>query len=162
MKKLWTPWRLEYVKSNKSDGCIFCDLPEKHLDKKNRILHRGRHCFIIMNAYPYSNGHLMVTPYRHLACITTINEKETEELWYFTKYCVSVLRKTYSAEGFNIGLNLGKAGGAGYEEHLHNHVVPRWEGDTNFMPVLADVKAMPEHLSAGYDILLPQFQKISS
>ncbi len=162
MEKLWTPWRLEYIKSPKSGSCIFCDLPEAHLDKENRILHRGKHCFVIMNAYPYSNGHLMVTPYRHLACVTAINDNETEELWRLTKHCVSVLRKTYSAQGFNIGLNLGKAGGAGYEEHLHNHVVPRWEGDTNFMPVLADVKAMPEHLSAGYDMLLPQFQNISS
>ena len=162
MEKLWTPWRLEYIKAPKTGRCIFCDLPKDQQDKENRILHRGKHCFIIMNTFPYSNGHLMVSPYRHLGCVTAIDNEETEELWHFTKHCVSVLRKTYSAQGFNIGLNLGKAGGAGYAEHLHNHIVPRWEGDTNFMPVLADVKAMPEHLSAGYDILLPQFQNIPS
>jgi|TARA_B110000467_G_C18250073_1_gene439892 ATP adenylyltransferase len=162
MEKLWTPWRLEYIKTPKTGSCIFCDLPESQSDRENHILYRGKYCFVIMNAFPYSNGHLMVIPYKHSGCVSAIDDNETEELWRLTKHCVSILRKTYSAQGFNIGLNLGKAGGAGYEEHLHNHIVPRWEGDTNFMPVLADVKALPEHLMAGYDKLLPQFKNITS
>ena len=161
MKQVWAPWRMEYIKQDKSGECIFCVLPKADKDKKNFILHKGDTCFVIMNVYPYNTGHLMVSPYRHLSCITKMDEKENTELNRLTQKCVEILRTVKSPEGFNIGVNLGKAGGAGFDEHIHMHIVPRWIGDTNYMPVLADTKVHPEHLQATYDNLLPHFQTLS-
>ena len=161
MKQVWAPWRMEYIKQAKSGECIFCVLPKADEDKKNFILHKGDTCFVIMNVYPYNTGHLMVSPYRHLSCITKMDEKENTELNRLTQKCVEILRTVKSPEGFNIGVNLGKAGGAGFDEHIHMHIVPRWIGDTNYMPVLADTKVHPEHLQATYDNLLPHFQTLS-
>ena len=161
MKQVWAPWRMEYIKQDKSGECIFCVLPKADKDKKNFILHKGDTCFVIMNVYPYNTGHLMVSPYRHLSCITKMDEKENTELNRLTQKCVEILRTVKSPEGFNIGVNLGKAGGAGFDEHIHMHIVPRWIGDTNYMPVLADTKIHPEHLQATYDSLLPHFQTLS-
>ena len=157
MKQLWAPWRIEYIKSEKDGKCIFCILPSEKKDEENFILQRGEKCFVIMNTFPYSNGHLMVCPYRHLDCVTKFNEKEISETWSFTQKCVEVLRSHYQAHGFNVGLNLGKAGGAGFDEHVHVHIVPRWVGDTNYMPVLADVKVHPEHLRETFEKLRPLF-----
>ncbi|MCH8311866.1 MAG: HIT domain-containing protein [Nitrospinae bacterium] len=161
MKQVWAPWRMEYIEQAKSGECIFCVLPKADKDKKNFILHKGDTCFVIMNVYPYNTGHLMVSPYRHLSCITKMDEKENTELNRLTQKCVEILRTVKSPEGFNIGVNLGKAGGAGFDEHIHMHIVPRWIGDTNYMPVLADTKVHPEHLQATYDSLLPHFQTLS-
>ena len=161
MKQVWAPWRMEYIKQDKSGECIFCVLPKANEDEKNFILHKGDTCFVIMNVYPYNTGHLMVSPYRHLSCITKMDEKENTELNRLTHSCVEILRTVKSPEGFNIGINLGKAGGAGFDEHIHMHIVPRWIGDTNYMPVLADTKVHPEHLQATYDSLLPHFQTLS-
>ena len=155
---LWTPWRMEYILSNdKSGGCIFCEKPGEDRDRENLILHRGKGVFVIMNRYPYNNGHLMVAPYTHTGDMEGLSESEMSELFSEVRRSVGILRKVMNPDGFNIGMNLGKAAGAGIEDHLHVHVVPRWNGDTNFMPVLADVKVMPEYLDDTYMKLKPLY-----
>ena len=161
MERIWAPWRMEYINRDKSGKCIFCTLPKSDDDKKNYILFRGKVSFVIMNIFPYNNGHLMVSPYRHLACITTLDKEESFELIELTKICIQALRDLNAPDGFNVGFNLGKSAGAGYDEHIHNHIVPRWTGDTNFMPVLAETKVHPEHLGESYKKLLPYFKKLS-
>ncbi len=160
MKKIWAPWRMEYITQDKSGECIFCSLPKSEDDKKNFILFRGEHSFVIMNIFPYNTGHLMVSPYRHLACITKLNSEESLEMTKLTKNCIQILRDANSPDGFNVGFNLGKSAGAGYDEHIHNHIVPRWTGDTNFMPALAETKVVPEHLKKTYERLTPNFKKL--
>ena len=161
MKQIWAPWRMEYIEQDKSGECIFCTLPQAEEDEKNFILYKGRHSFIIMNIYPYNTGHVMVSPNRHLSCITQLEEDESTEINRLTQKCVEILRTVKSPEGFNIGVNVGKAGGAGFDEHIHVHIVPRWNGDTNYMPVLAETKVHPEHLKATYQNLLPHFKNLS-
>jgi ATP adenylyltransferase len=151
---------MEYIKKDKSVECIFCSLPKVGDDKNNFILFKGRYCFVIMNIYPYNTGHLMVVPYRHCACITDLDTDESMELNELTKRSIQILRNVNTPDGFNVGFNLGKSAGAGYDEHIHNHVVPRWTGDTNFMPVLADIKIHPENLQQSYEKLVPHFNKI--
>jgi ATP adenylyltransferase len=160
MKQIWAPWRMEYIKNDKSGECIFCSLPKVGDDKNNFILFKGRYCFVIMNIYPYNTGHLMVVPCRHCACITDLDTVESMELNELTKKSIQILRKVNTPDGFNVGFNLGKSAGAGYDEHIHNHIVPRWTGDTNFMPVLADIKIHPENLQQSYEKLVPHFNKI--
>jgi ATP adenylyltransferase len=160
MKQIWAPWRMEYIKKDKSGECIFCNLPKAGDDKNNFILFKGIYCFIIMNIYPYNTGHLMIVPYRHCACITELDTDESMELNELTKRSIQILRKVNTPDGFNVGFNLGKSAGAGYDEHIHNHIVPRWTGDTNFMPVLADIKIHPENLEQSYKKLVPHFKKI--
>jgi ATP adenylyltransferase len=161
MKQIWAPWRMEYIQEVKSGDCIFCTLPSADDDNKNFILYRGKFCFIIMNIFPYNTGHVMISPYRHLSCITRLEENEFTEINRLTRKSVEILRTVKSPEGFNVGFNLGKAGGAGFDEHIHIHIVPRWNGDTNYMPVLAETKVHPEHLRTTYDTMLPHFQNIS-
>ncbi|MBT5549530.1 MAG: HIT domain-containing protein [Nitrospina sp.] len=160
MKQLWAPWRMEYIKSDKSDACIFCTLPRENEDEKNYILYRGKAAFIIMNIFPYNSAHLMVSPFRHIGCLTEQNSDETSELNRLTNTCIEILRKVINPEGFNVGYNIGKAAGAGYDEHIHCHIVPRWIGDTNFMPVLGETKVHPEHLKSTYSKLLPHFKDL--
>ena len=160
MKQIWAPWRMEYINKDKSGECIFCSLPKAGDDKKNFILFKGSYCFIIMNIYPYNTGHLMVVPCRHCACITDLDTDESMELNELTKRSIQILRDVNTPDGFNVGFNLGKSAGAGYDEHIHNHIVPRWTGDTNFMPVLADIKIHPESLQQSYGKLVPHFKKI--
>ena len=160
MESLWAPWRMEYIVSDKTGECIFCTGPEAQDDRQKKILFRGKQNFVIVNIFPYSNGHLMVSPYRHLNCLTKLSEDEMAEGGVLIQKSIEILRKAYSPDGFNIGYNIGKSGGAGFEEHLHAHIVPRWAADTNFMPVLADVKVHPEHLDATYDRLQPMFQEL--
>jgi ATP adenylyltransferase len=158
MKQLWAPWRMEYVKSEKSDKCIFCSLPKENDDTKNYILHRSQSAFIIMNIYPYNSAHVMVSPYRHIACLTGQNTEEIKEMNSLTRRSIEILKTVINPEGFNVGYNIGKAAGAGYDEHIHCHIVPRWTGDTNFMPVLGETKVHPEHLKTTYKKLLPHFK----
>ncbi len=160
MESLWAPWRMEYIVSDKSGECIFCAGPQANDDRGKKILYRGEHSFVIINIYPYSNGHLMVSPYRHLDCLTKLNDAEMVETGRLTQKSIDILRQAYSPDGFNVGYNVGKSGGAGFEEHLHAHIVPRWAADTNFMPVLADTKVHPEHLEATYNRLQPLFQDL--
>jgi ATP adenylyltransferase len=158
MKQLWAPWRMEYVKSEKSNECIFCSLPKENNDTQNYILHRGQSAFIIMNIFPYNSAHVMVSPFRHIGCLTAQNKDEIKEMNNLTLRSIEILRAVINPEGFNVGYNIGKAAGAGYDEHIHCHIVPRWTGDTNFMPVLGETKVHPEHLNTTYKKLLPHFK----
>ena len=141
-----------------TDECIFCVKPKEDKDKDNLILFRGKHAFVIMNLYPYGNGHLMIVPYEHARELNELQEGILLDLMLLTRKSENVLRRYSRHRGFNIGINLGKAAGAGIDEHLHIHIVPRWIGDTNFMPVLADIKVIPQHIWATYDLLLPFFR----
>lgn len=161
MKHLWAPWRMAYVKGEDSeDGCFFCrKLAEEDRDAENYVLHRSERAFVIMNVFPYSNGHLLVSPRRHTGDFLDLNPEEMADLLALTRRCMRVLSETLVPHGFNVGLNLGEAAGAGVADHLHVHIVPRWKGDTNFMPVLADVKVIPEHLRHTYDLLKGIFDR---
>jgi ATP adenylyltransferase len=154
MENLWTPWRMEFVAGPKPSGCIFCDKPRENKDRENLILYRGTWCFIILNRYPYNNGHLMVVPYAHLSDFSALPTDSSAEMMRLAQHCVSVLRPLMRPDGFNLGMNLGHCAGAGIADHIHLHLVPRWEGDTNFMPVLAGVRVIPELLEQTYDRLL--------
>jgi ATP adenylyltransferase len=155
-ERLWAPWRMEYVEGPKStggEGCIFCEKPaaDASEDAGNLIVFRGDTCFVILNSFPYNNGHLMVVPYRHVDRLDGLDDAELAELGQLTARCVSVLDGAYGPDGYNVGINLGAAGGAGIAGHLHQHIVPRWRGDTNFMPVVADTRVLPEALSRSFD-----------
>lgn len=151
MERLWAPWRMQYVASAaKSDGCIFCEKWKVEEDAENLILFRGEACFAILNLFPYNNGHLMIVPIRHVADIVDLNTSEQAEMFRLMQRMVSALRETMSPHGFNIGFNLGRAAGAGIADHLHLHVVPRWSGDTNFMPVLGATRVISEALEETY------------
>jgi ATP adenylyltransferase len=145
MERLWAPWRLDYVQAPRSGSCIFC-LGDTSADEERLVLFRGLRCFVIMNRFPYSNGHLMVAPMRHVADPGRLDSEEMMELQRLTVACRDLLLQTCQAQGFNIGMNLGAVAGAGVTDHLHQHIVPRWAGDTNFMPALADVRVIPQHL----------------
>lgn len=157
IQPIWAPWRIQYILSRKGPGCIFCEKPKEVSDRDNLILCRSGHSFVIMNLYPYNNGHLMVVPYRHVFSITELNDDEVLDLMRMTRRSVSNLKRAFMPEGFNIGLNIGKVAGAGIEEHLHFHVIPRWVGDTHFMAVLGEVRVIPEHVLSTYDKLHPLF-----
>jgi len=161
MEHLWAPWRLEYITGEKVEGCIFCVFPQQNDDEKNHILYRGKRAFVIMNAFPYSNGHLLVPPYRHIADITELTDEENLEIMQLTQMCCKALAAICKPDGFNVGINLGTAAGAGIADHLHLHVVPRWNGDTNFMPVFADVKVIPEALETTYKKLKVEFDRLA-
>lgn len=154
MDKLWAPWRVEYLTEPKRSGCIFCEDGE---DRDLLVLRRTPLARIMLNRYPYSNGHLLVAPRRHTAELGELTEAEMLELFRCAALCRDVLARASAPDGFNIGLNLGKAAGAGIADHLHLHVVPRWNGDSNFMTVVADLRVIPEALLATYDRLLPLF-----
>jgi len=147
---VWAPWRMEYIRmprEDKPEGCIFCNKPKDEKDQDDLILYRGKHVFVIMNRYPYNNGHLMVVPYRHLQDYNDLNKEELLELAEVTQMTISILKKKMSPQGFNVGFNLGESAGAGIAEHIHQHIVPRWTGDTNFMPVLCHTKVMVDGLN---------------
>ncbi|GAB4342483.1 MAG: HIT domain-containing protein [Calditrichia bacterium] len=154
MENLWAPWRMEYIEQaangSGEQGCIFCNRLEQSDDEKNLILFRGKNAFVIMNRFPYNNGHLMVVPNRHTGELTEVNPDEAAEMFKLVQLCLQALRKTMSPHGFNVGMNLGRVAGAGIEDHLHYHIVPRWNGDTNFMPVLGNTKVISESLEKSY------------
>jgi len=158
MDRLWAPWRISYLKGEKPLECIFCEKPEEDRDESNLILHRGRENFVIMNLFPYNNGHLMVVPYRHTDSLDDLTPEGTMELFDLLKKCRRALSETMAPQGFSIGINMGRAAGAGIHEHIHIHIVPRWQGDTNFMPVLSQTKVISEHIQETYKKLLPRFE----
>lgn len=159
METLWAPWRMEYIKSeNKSDGCIFCQKSAEIKDRENLILYRGESCFVIMNFYPYNNGHLMVVPYLHTSKFSDLSEKEHLEIMRVMRKSMDILTEIMKCEGFNVGLNLGRCAGAGIDQHLHFHIVPRWEGDTNFMPIVGHTKVISEALFETWDNLKKYFE----
>jgi ATP adenylyltransferase len=157
MKQLWCPWRLAYILGPKPDSCVFCLPEDRGEDPARLVLHRGEHNFVIMNKYPYNNGHLMVTPYRHVMDIRDLDESERNESMLLLQVCTDILKKRFNPQGINIGLNLGEAAGAGIREHLHFHLVPRWNGDSSFMAVMDEVRVVPEHLASTYAALKPLF-----
>lgn len=160
MDVLWSPWRYAYIKSSNTEsvtdngGCVFCGIlnrPTSHEDKF--ILHRAEFNFVILNIYPYISGHLMVVPYAHLADLDRAEKKITDELMDLTKRCQTALRAVYEPHGFNLGMNFGKAAGAGVAEHFHLHILPRWVGDANFMTAIGETRTIPEDLRTTYDKL---------
>jgi ATP adenylyltransferase len=149
-EQLWAPWRLQYIESaDKTDGCIFCTFPAagEERDREHLIVHRANRAYIILNAFPYSNGHLMVVPFRHTARMEEYEDDEMLDVMRLTRLGIALLRAAFKPDGFNLGVNMGRVAGAGIADHLHWHIVPRWNGDTNFMPVMADVRVIPESLS---------------
>lgn len=160
MDHLWSPWRLQYVLSNKVEtGCPFCEAPTLP-EQQSLIVFSGRTCYVILNLYPYNNGHLMVVPYKHTDTLTGLDADELHELADLTRLSEAALREGYRLEGINMGVNLGKVAGAGIVEHIHVHLVPRWLGDTNFMPVIGQTRVLPEELGATAAKLRPIFQKL--
>ncbi|MBC7236448.1 MAG: HIT domain-containing protein [Chloroflexi bacterium] len=161
MKRIWAPWRIDYIRSAKPTDCIFCTKPEEGCenDGDNLILYRGEHCYIMMNRYPYNNGHLMVVPYRHVDTPQDLATEELAEMMVQVNLCLKVLAESMFPDGFNIGMNLGAAAGAGIKDHIHMHVVPRWVGDTNFMPVLGDTRVIVEGIQVCYERLKPLFDR---
>lgn len=157
MKQIWAPWRLEYIKEPGAEGCIFCEAAAGQHDRQSLVVARGQRCFVIMNLFPYNAGHVMVVPYRHRSRLVELDDEELLELMRFVDRSIRAQERVFQPEGFNVGMNLGRAAGAGIDDHLHIHVVPRWVGDTNFMPVLGDVKVIPEHLEATYGRLAEGF-----
>ena len=158
--RIWAPWRLAYVKDASKDteeGCIFCVKPEEDDDRANLIVHRGEHSFVILNLYPYTNGHLMVAPYEHIAGFQELSPDTVAEMMALAQRAMARLEEVYDPHGYNVGINQGRVAGAGVEHHIHLHVVPRWGGDTNFMPVIADTKVMPQTLEQSYDALAGAF-----
>jgi len=148
---------MEYIAGDKSAGCIFCVSCEPENYRGKLILYRSRFSFVMMNRYPYTNGHLLIAPCRHTADMNELSDDEMLDLFMALRLCRNVLQKTASPQGFNIGINLGKAAGAGVDDHMHIHIVPRWNGDTNFMTVVGDIRVMPENLLSTYEKLLPGF-----
>jgi ATP adenylyltransferase len=139
-------------------GCVFCDLPARNDDESTYILHRGALAFVIMNLYPYNNGHLMLVPYQHVPALTDLPPETLAELMALAQRSEAVLQEAMHPQGYNLGINQGRAAGAGIADHIHMHVVPRWIGDTNFMPVLGDVRVLPQHLDETYALLRPGFE----
>jgi ATP adenylyltransferase len=160
MRVLWAPWRMGYILAeNKADGCIFCPGTERNADQDRLILHVGPRTMVVMNRFPYNNGHLLVAPVRHVSSLERLNQDETLGLLLMVRKSIEILKQVMRPDGFNVGLNLGHVAGAGMENHMHFHIVPRWKGDTNFMTVIEDVRVIPEHIKATYGKLVPLFQK---
>ena len=161
MDRLWSPWRARYIASgvdSAKDGCVLCLIashPED--DEQNFVLHRGQHSFVVLNIYPYISGHLMIVPYLHTSEFDSVPKEITDELMDLTKRSQTALREVYSPAGFNMGMNLGAAAGAGITDHLHIHLLPRWSGDTNFMTPIAETRVLPEDLETTYSKLRPKF-----
>lgn len=153
MNHLFATWRMDYIKAPKHEGCIFCDFPKENRDPERYILHRGKTCFVILNLYPYNPGHLMVVPFRHTNLYESLTDEEHLDMNRTAAHALSVLKRTMEPDGFNTGINLGKCAGAGVDGHLHLHIVPRWNGDNNFMPVLTDTRVVPEALDATWQKL---------
>jgi len=150
MEQLWAPWRIEYILKAGEGACFLCQKPQQDDDESNLVLHRGKSNFVILNAYPYNPGHLMVVPYRHLGHLEDLTDDELREHFDIVKRSVKLLTEVLKPAAFNVGLNIGKIAGAGVDDHIHTHIVPRWQGDTNFMPIIANDKVLPEALAATY------------
>ncbi|MFH1874949.1 MAG: HIT domain-containing protein [Pseudomonadota bacterium] len=159
MTRIWAPWRMEFIKAlrEKKGECVFCVATQKQEDEQQFILFRGQNIFVMLNRYPYTNGHLLIMPYRHVAELKDLSAQEYQEMMSLTSQAVEIMKKELQADGFNCGFNLGRAAGAGIEDHIHMHVVPRWVGDTNFLPVLSKTRALPEYLSETYKRLVDKF-----
>ena len=159
-QRIWAPWRLAYVRDASKDNeeeCIFCTKPGAGADEENLIVHRGELCFVMLNLFPYTNGHMMIAPYEHVPTLPELDPPTVAELMALSQRAMLILEEEYSPHGYNVGFNQGRVAGAGVEHHIHMHVVPRWGGDTNFMPVLADTRVMPLSLEQSYAALRGRF-----
>lgn len=161
MKQLWAPWRIDYILAPKPDECVFCIPPAPEQDSARLILYRGKKCFVVMNKFPYNNGHIMVCPYRHVMAIEDLTADESQEMFFLLQQCAKILKQHFNCEGINIGLNQGQAAGAGIREHLHFHLVPRWNGDSSFMAVMDEVRTIPQHLEESWNAMKPCFMKLA-
>jgi len=160
--RLWAPWRIDYILGEKAGGCIFCDKVKEDRDRDNGILLRGEHAFVMLNAYPYNPGHVMISPYDHVDNLEKVAPKPLAEIMVLTRLSEMAIREAVGPNGFNVGINIGRAAGAGIEEHLHLHLLPRWMGDVNFMPAVAGVHVIPEALLSTYDKLRPAFDRLDA
>jgi ATP adenylyltransferase len=157
MKRIWSPWRVQYIHNPEPAGCILCDMPKDSMDEKNLVLFRGLHNYVMMNAFPYNPGHLMVVPYRHIGFLEGMTDEERNEHYQIASKSVGILRAETSTANFNIGMNLGRVAGAGIADHIHTHIVPRWNGDNNFMPVIAETRVISESMENIYNRLKDKF-----
>ena len=157
MKHIWAPWRIEYIQMEKPRGCILCEKPGENNDVPNYILYRGEKNFVILNSYPYNPGHLLVAPYRHVGNMEELADEELHEHFEIVRRGVKLLKQVFNPGGFNLGINIGAIAGAGIVDHFHTHIVPRWSGDTNFMPVVAEARVLPEALAETYEKLKGKF-----
>jgi ATP adenylyltransferase len=161
MERLWAPWRLQYVTQEKPQGgCIFCDKPLLGDDRAAYIVRRGARAYVLLNAFPYNNGHLMVAPFAHISAIEELPPETLHEIMDLAQLCARVYKLSFRPDGLNLGFNVGAAAGAGIKDHLHLHLVPRWVGDTNFMPVVADVRVIPQSLEQTYEQLTEGFGQL--
>ncbi|HUK40961.1 MAG TPA: HIT domain-containing protein [Candidatus Acidoferrales bacterium] len=162
MKQLWAPWRMTYINEGaKEPGCIFCNRSQQSDSREALVIARTQHTLVMLNKYPYNNGHLLLAPKRHERNLSNLSTEEYGDLNEALRRTVDIVRQTLHPGGINLGMNLGRCAGAGIEDHLHWHVVPRWEGDTNFMPVVGETRVMPQHLLESYDRLKPHFDSLS-
>ncbi|NMD14309.1 MAG: HIT domain-containing protein [Caldisericales bacterium] len=162
MKNIFTPWRMDFIKSKKPEHCVFCKAGTNiGGEGKDFIVYRGEKCFVILNRYPCATGHIMIIPYRHCQKFEDLGNEELSEMMILAKKFVSVLKRAFSPDGFNMGMNLGAAAGAGIADHVHLHIVPRWVGDTNFMPIFAEVKIHPTDLEGAYKAILQALEVIA-
>ncbi len=157
MEHIWAPWRIQYILEEKPKGCILCDKPKQDKDAANFILYRGKLNFIMLNGYPYNPGHLMIAPYRHADSLEKLTGAERDEHFALVNRGLTVLGEVFKPGGFNIGANIGKVAGAGIADHFHSHVVPRWQGDTNYVPVLGNIRVLPQALNDTYQMLAGKF-----
>ena len=161
MDRIWAPWRMQYIElGDTPEGCIFCVFPAQDRDRENLILYRGKTCFVMLNSYPYNPGHLMIAPYKHTANMYDLSDEELLEINRLLRYSIRLITECMHPDGFNVGSNLSRVAGSGVPDHIHWHIVPRWNGDTNFMPVIADTKVIPESLQATYDKLKKKMEEI--
>ena len=156
---LYSPWRMRYVAEAKDSKCVFCLEKSKENDKQHLVLYRSKHSFVIMNLYPYNNGHLLVVPNRHVSRLDELSQEESRDFFELLQETVKVIDEEYHPDGMNLGMNIGKAGGAGIEQHLHAHIVPRWEGDANFMTSISGTRVIPEEFEKSFKRLKEQFDK---
>jgi len=163
MSHLWTPWRMAYLQGDEclSKGCLFCVKPRSE-DAEAHIVHRARLCYVILNRFPYNNGHLMVVPYDHMATLEDLDAETLAEFMALTQLSLRVLREAYDPQGFNVGMNIGKVAGAGVAGHIHLHIVPRWGGDTNYMTTTGQTRVIPEWMDQTYERLRPLFERMSA
>jgi ATP adenylyltransferase len=159
-RPLWAPWRIEYIQRPGKDECIFCSAAQGG-EHSWAVIDRGKGCFTMLNAYPYASGHVMVAPYRHLGGLQELANEELLDLLHLARRAIAAQTEAMSPDGFNVGLNLGAVAGAGIADHLHLHVVPRWEGDTNFMPVIAGTRVLPQALEAARDALCAAIERVA-
>ena len=162
MTRLWAPWRMDYITQPKSKGCVFCVKSNSSSEEENLVLYRGQFSFLLLNLYPYTNGHLMVAPYEHTSNVSEIDKETASEIMSISNFAMKTIETELKAEGFNFGANLGKVAWAGIAEHIHYHIVPRWAGDTNFMPVLSHTKVIMDGLTETYNSLKPYFNDSKS